>query len=176
MAAAREAGQAEDVRLLFGLQPILGGTEAEAQKRATELLERIPLDAILARLSGVVGTGLSRFDPDGALGEMDTQASRGLLAAPASNDDGKVVTLRDAARRWALSVAIPQLIGTPEQVADRIEAIWRQTGCAGFDISPTTSPDSVRDMVDQVVPLLQRRGIFRRKYAGQTLLDNLTPR
>jgi FMN-dependent oxidoreductase (nitrilotriacetate monooxygenase family) len=175
-AAAREAGQAEDVRLLFGLQPILGGTEEEAQRRAAELLERIPLDAILARLSGVLGTDLSRFDPDGALGEMDTQASRGLLAATASSDDGKPVTLRDAARRWALSVAIPQLIGTPEQVADRIEAIWRETGCAGFNISPTTSPDSVRDMVDQVVPILQRKGVFRREYAGETLRDHLTPR
>jgi len=105
------------------LQPILGGTEEEAQRRADELIARIPLDAVLARLSGVHGHDLSRFDPDDALADMDTQASRGLMAATASSADGKAVTLREAASRWALSVAIPQIIGTPEQVAERIESI-----------------------------------------------------
>ena len=91
----------------------------------------------------------------------------------ASGADGKPVTLREAASRWALSVAIPQLIGTPEQVADRMEEIWRDTGCAGFNLSPTTNPDSVRDFVDAVVPLLQRRGVFRREYTGSTLREHL---
>ena len=172
-AAAREAGLTQDPVVLYGLQPILGGSEAEAQQRAATLLARIPLDAILARLSGVLGHDLSRFDPDSPLAEMDTQASRGLMAATASSADGGAVTLREAASRWALSVAIPQIIGTPEQVADRIEAIWRETGCAGFNLSPTTNPDSVTDFVDQVVPLLQARGIFRREYTTRTLRDHL---
>lgn len=60
-------------------------------------------------------------------------------------------------------------------MAARIEEIWRDTGCAGFNISPTTSPDSVRNMVEQVVPILRRRGVFRRGYAGDTLRDHLAP-
>jgi FMN-dependent oxidoreductase (nitrilotriacetate monooxygenase family) len=173
-AAAAEAGrEANSLHVLFGLQPILGGTEIEAQQRAEALAERIPLDAILARLSGVMGMDLSLLDPDRPLGETDTQASRGLLAATASGADGKAITLREAANRWSLSVAIPQLIGTPEQVAARIEAIWRETGCAGFNLSPTTNPDSVTDFVDQVVPILQRRGVFRTEYEGETFRANL---
>lgn len=172
-AAARDAGLNRDPVVLYGLQPVLGGTEEEARRRAATLLERIPLDAILARLSGVLGHDLSRFNPDDALADMDTQASRGLMAATASSADGKAVTLREAASRWALSVAIPQIIGTPEQVADRIEAVWRETGCAGFNLSPTTNPDSVHDFVDQVVPLLQARGIFRKEYATATLREHL---
>ena len=172
-AAGREAGLNSEPVVLYGLQPILGGTQAEAQRRADELIARIPLDAILARLSGVLGHDLSTFEPDQPLTEMDTQASRGLMAATASGADGKPVTLREAASRWALSVAIPQLIGTPEQVADRMEEIWRDTGCAGFNLSPTTNPDSVRDFVDAVVPLLQRRGVFRREYTGSTLREHL---
>ncbi len=173
LTAAREAGVARDPIVLYGLQPVLGGTEEEAQARAAALIARIPLDAILARLSGVLGHDLSRFNPDDALADMDTQASRGLMAATASSADGRAVTLREAASRWALSVAIPQIIGTPEQVANRIESIWRETGCAGFNLSPTTNPDSVTDFVDQVVPLLQARGIFRREYDGATLRDHL---
>ncbi len=167
---AREAGVEADPIVLYGVQPIIGGTEEEARRHAAELVERIPLDAILARLSGVFGHDLSRFDPDSQLADLDSQASRGLLAATAS---GERITLREAASRWALSVAIPQVIGTPEQVADRLEQMWLETQCAGFNLSPTLNPGSVNDFVDQVVPLLQKRGIFRREYSGKTLREHL---
>ena len=171
--AALASGKTAEAKTLFGLQPIVRSTEAEARQRADELTQRIPLDAILARLSGVFGIDLSKLDPDRPLAEMETQASRGLMAATAMGADGKAITLREAAGKWALSVAIPQLIGTPEQVADEMERIWRETGCYGFNLSPTTNPDSVDDFVDQVVPLLQRRGVFRRAYEGDSFRANL---
>ena len=172
-AAARTHGKDDDCKVLFGLQPIVRSTEAEARQRAADLARPIPLDAILARLSGVFGVDLSQFDPDRPLAEMETQASRGLMAATLTGADGGTVTLREAASKWALSVAIPQIIGTPVQVADEMERIWRETGCYGFNLSPTTNPDSVEDFVDHVVPLLQQRGIFRTKYDGASFRDNL---
>ncbi len=172
-AAAATHGKKEKSKVLFGLQPIVRSTEAEARARMEELTQRIPLDAILARLSGVFGVDLSQFDPDQPLANLETQASRGLMAATLSGADGKAVTLREAAAKWALSVAIPQVVGTPEQVAAEIERIWRETGCYGFNLSPTTNPDSVEDFVDQVVPILQRRGVFRTAYEGETFRDNL---
>lgn len=172
-AAADAHGKKEESKVLFGLQPIVRSTEAEARARMEELTQRIPLEAILARLSGVFGVDLSQFDPDQPLATMETQASRGLMAATLSGADGKAVTLREAAAKWALSVAIPQVVGTPEQVAAEIERIWRETGCYGFNLSPTTNPDSVEDFVDQVVPILQRRGVFRTAYEGETFRDNL---
>ena len=172
-AAAKAHGKKEESKVLFGLQPIVRSTEAEAKARMEELTQRIPLEAILARLSGVFGVDLSQFDPDRPLAEMETQASRGLMAATLSGADGGAVTLRQAAAQWALSVAIPQVIGTPEQVAAEIERMWLETGCYGFNLSPTTNPDSVEDFVDQVVPILQRRGVFRTAYEGDTFRDNL---
>ena len=172
-AAAAAQEKSQDVKVLFGLQPIIRSTEAEARQRKEELTQRIPLDAILARLSGVFGVDLSQFDPDRPLAEMETQASRGLMAATLSGADGKAVTLRQAAAQWALSVAIPQVVGTPEQVADEFVRIWRETGCYGFNLSPTTSPDSIEDFVAQVVPLLQQRGVFRSAYEGESFRDNL---
>ena len=171
--AALAHGKSPDVKVLYGLQPIVRSTETEARQRAEELKARIPLDAILARLSGVFGVDLSQFDPDRPLTEMDTQASRGLMSATLSSADGRAVTLREAAAQWALSVAIPQIIGTPEQVAAEIERIWVETGCYGFNLSPTTNPDSVENFVDQVVPILQKRGIFRTEYEGESFRDNL---
>ena len=171
--ASKEHGKGSEPKVLYGLQPIVRSTELEAKHRAEELKERIPLDAILARLSGVFGVDLSKFDPEMPLSEMDTQASRGLMSATLTAADGKAVTLRAAAAQWALSVAIPQVIGTPEQVANEIEHAWRETGCYGFNLSPTTNPDSVDDFVDQVVPVLQKRGVYRTEYEGETFRQNL---
>ena len=171
--ASKEHGKSVEPKVLYGLQPIVRSTEHEAKQRAEELKERIPLDAILARLSGVFGVDLSKFDPEMPLSEMDTQASRGLMSATLTSSDGKAVTLRAAAAQWALSVAIPQVIGTPEQVANEIEHAWRETGCYGFNLSPTTNPDSVDDFVDQVVPILQKRGVYRTEYEGETFRQNL---
>ncbi len=173
-AAAAQHGHSGDLKVILGLQPIVRSTEAEARQRAEQLLERIPLDATLARLSGIVGFDLSKLDPDQPMKDFDSQASQGLKAVlMGGTGDGKAQTLREAANNWALSVGIPQVIGTPEMVADEFERIWRATGCYGFNLSPTTNPDSVDDFVDHVVPILQKRGIFRTSYEGESFRDNL---
>ena len=65
------------------------------------------------------------------------------------------------------------VIGTPESVADEIER-WVDAGAAdGFNLMPPTLPGGITDFVDQVVPLLQRRGRFRREYEGTTLREHL---
>ncbi|MDP3135299.1 MAG: NtaA/DmoA family FMN-dependent monooxygenase [Burkholderiaceae bacterium] len=177
MAQLKEAAEkfgAPNPKVVFGLQPIVRSTMAEAQQRARELIERIPLEANLARMSGVFGIDLSQMDPDKPLSDSaNSQASRGLMAAAMTNEKGEAVTLREVAKKWALGPAIPQLIGTPESVADEIERIWRETGCHGFNLSPTTNPDSVEIFVDQVIPLLQKRGIFRTSYESDRFRDNV---
>jgi alkanesulfonate monooxygenase SsuD/methylene tetrahydromethanopterin reductase-like flavin-dependent oxidoreductase (luciferase family) len=170
--AAREA-QAVLPKVTFGVQPIIGGTEAEAKRRLEELIARIPLEASLARLSGSLGVDFSQMELDLPLEEQQTQASQGLMKAMSASFDNKRFTLREAAIRWGLAVGMPQLVGTPEQVADQLEAIWRETGCHGFNVTPTITPSSVEEFVDEVVPILQRRGVFRTAYAAETFRDNL---
>jgi long-chain alkane monooxygenase len=169
---ARETGAAAP-KVTFGIQPILGGTEAEAKRRLEELTARIPLEAALSRLSGSLGVDFSQMELDLPLEEQTTQASQGLMMAMSASFENRRFTLREAAIRWGLAVGMPQLVGTPEQVADQLEAIWRETGCHGFNVTPTITPSSVEEFVDEVVPLLQRRGIFRKEYTGKTFRDNL---
>src|SRR5215475_4406548 len=170
--AAREA-DAPAPKVTFGMQPILGGTEAEAKRRLEELSARIPLEAALSRLSGSLGVDFSKMDLDLPLEEQKTQGSEGLMKAMSASFENKRFTLREAAVRWGLAVGIPQLVGTPEQVADQLESIWRETGCHGFNLTPTITPSSIEEFVDEVVPILQRRGIFRTEYAGETFRENL---
>ncbi|CAN7615705.1 NtaA/DmoA family FMN-dependent monooxygenase [Bosea sp. LjRoot9] len=172
-AASHAEGRAEAPKVTFGIQCVLGGTEAEAKRRQVEMSERIPLDAALSRMSGTMGIDFSKIDLDTPLANNTTDASRGMLMALANmTGDGKA-TARDAARVFGASVGMPQLVGTPEQVADQMEHLWRVSGCHGFNITPTTNLKSIEHFVDEVVPLLQAKGIHRTDYEGETLRDNL---
>ena len=64
-------------------------------------------------------------------------------------------------------------LGTPEQVADMLEQWYRSDIGNGLSIIPDVAADGVTDFVDQVVPLLQQRGLFRKEYTGSTLRDHL---
>jgi alkanesulfonate monooxygenase SsuD/methylene tetrahydromethanopterin reductase-like flavin-dependent oxidoreductase (luciferase family) len=151
----------------------VGGTEAEAIRRRDELVEAIPIDGALCRLSGSLGVDFAGFDLDQPIDEMPTNTSRGLMAAMTQLDAGRRWTLRETAQKWALSLGMPQVMGTPEQVASQLEHLWRESGCYSFNITPTTTPKSIEDIVDHVIPLLQRRGVFRREYEGKTFRENL---
>lgn len=172
-AAAEAGGRKEAARVVFAVQPILGGSEAEAKRRQQEIEARIPLEAALARLSGSLGVDFSRLDPDKPFEELETQASRGLMSAMAMVFDNRRFTLREAAMRWGLAAGMPQIVGTPEQVADRLETIWRETGGHGFVVSPVETPGSIRAFVEEVVPILVKRGLHRTDYAATTFRGNV---
>jgi alkanesulfonate monooxygenase SsuD/methylene tetrahydromethanopterin reductase-like flavin-dependent oxidoreductase (luciferase family) len=64
------------------------------------------------------------------------------------------------------------VVGTPEQVAASLHDWWSQGAADGFNVMPAVLPAGLRDFVDQVVPLLQKRGVFRTEYTGHTLRDH----
>lgn len=167
------AEKGRETPVSFGIQPVIGGTETEAYEKLRSYRERIPIEVALARLGGTLGLDFAGQDLDAPLKEASTQASQGLMRAMTSMMDGDGFTLREAALHYALAMGMPQLIGTPEQVADQMEAIWRQTGCHAFNITPTINPGSMEDFVEEVVPILRRRGIYRSEYDGKTFRENL---
>ena len=64
------------------------------------------------------------------------------------------------------------MIGTPESIADEMQS-WIGRGADGFNLMCPRYPDSLEDFVDQVVPILQRRGVFRAEYTESTLRGHL---
>ena len=65
------------------------------------------------------------------------------------------------------------ILGTPETIADQLEE-WFINGAAdGFNIMPPILPTGLDEFVNLVVPVLQKRGLFRTEYEGSTLRENL---
>ena len=168
--AGKEVGR-PTTPVIFGIQPILGGTVEEAERLLARLQERLSIEGSLSRMSGTMGVDLSKFDLDKPISEMRTEASQGMMAAIAGGNPD--LTLREIAMKVGISAGIPQFVGTPEQFADHMEQLWHETGCHGFNVSPTLSPKSIAAFTEEVVPLLQRKGIFRTDYTGSTFRDNL---
>jgi alkanesulfonate monooxygenase SsuD/methylene tetrahydromethanopterin reductase-like flavin-dependent oxidoreductase (luciferase family) len=86
---------------------------------------------------------------------------------------GKRLTLRDMAQMHGQSVGFPQIVGTPAQVADQLEAYYRQAGGDGFMRTMPYTPGAIEDFVALVIPVLQKRGLFRVEYKGETLREIL---
>jgi FMN-dependent oxidoreductase (nitrilotriacetate monooxygenase family) len=67
----------------------------------------------------------------------------------------------------------PIFLGTPEQIADKFQQ-WFEAGVGkGFSVVPDSGLDSLTDFVEQVVPILQKRGLLRTEYTGSTLREHL---
>jgi FMN-dependent oxidoreductase (nitrilotriacetate monooxygenase family) len=171
--AVAEAGRSpDDCKILFGVQPIIGRSRAEALDRQAEHNSLVPLEGGLAILSGHLDFDLSTLPLDTVMAhrtEPKLQRFQTRYRAP----DGRLLTLREVAQNHGQSVGLPQIVGTPSDVADQLEAYVDHVGGDGFMLSPIHSPGAIEAFVDLVVPELQRRGRCRRDYAGTTQRDHL---
>lgn len=164
----------EEIAILPGLTMILGGTEAEARQRKAELDEIAGGDAAaLQRFASRVGLQSSQLDLDRPVPEdlaerwRDTTASKGFADATYALVRTPGLTVRQIIAAGGGHHRV--LVGTPEQVADDIFK-WFITGAAdGFNIMADIYPSGLESFVDHVVPLLQRQGIYRTQYEGETL-------
>ena len=170
--AAAASGQSEP-KVFLGIQPVIAESEAKALAYIHELEVRVPIEPAVARLGGLLGVNFRLEDLDKPVDRLGTEGSQGWVASVMTWSEDRAPTLREMAQHFGTSPMTPRLVGPPEKVADEIEHIWRETGCYGFTISPHTNPRSIEDFVDQVVPILQARGIMRTEYAGTTYRENL---
>lgn len=165
----------EGVVIMPGIFPVLGGTEAEARDNY-ELIQALvhPVIAWSILKQYYVGVDLSGYDLDDKAPPLpahtENNQSRLKLVADLQ---ARGLTLRELYLALATARGHRTVVGTPEQVADAIEE-WFTNGAAdGFNIMPPVLPKALTDFVDQVVPILQKRGLFRTAYEGTTLRDNL---
>lgn len=169
--ALAAAGRAPaDVRVWPLLAPVIGSTEAEAERLRDELNGLLHDDVLRRVVQDNVGdVDFTGFDLDAPLPELPaSNRSRSRAASILSLAREEGLTLRELAVRWAGG----GVVGTPERVADHIER-WAQAGVAdGFNLAFPSLPDGADAFVDGVLPELERRGLWRPHYGG-TLRETL---
>ncbi|CAH1688383.1 N-acetyl-S-(2-succino)cysteine monooxygenase [Hyphomicrobiales bacterium] len=172
---ASKAGRDPDhMKVMPGVSPIIGETEADAKAKLAMLGEMMDPKSALKVLSERLGQDLSDYPLDGPVPELPPSSMmQGHAVTLTAMAKAKNMTLRELRNYAAAAMGHRLLVGTPEMVADGLEE-WFAAGAAdGFNIMPSWFPGAFDDFVDHVVPILQKRGLFRTEYTGRTLRDHL---
>jgi FMN-dependent oxidoreductase (nitrilotriacetate monooxygenase family) len=168
------------VKVLPGLCAYLGSTEEEAVRARVELDDLAvpptgPIGGAWLQFGGLDLTGFAPDEPIPFHRLPDASYVQGprsrfaLILEMARRDD---LTVRQLLRRLAGARGHFTFVGTPDQLATLIEAWFRQRGADGFNLMPPIYAGQFDLFVDEVVPILQRRGVFHTEYEGATLRDN----
>ena len=177
---ARYGRSAASLKVMVGIMPVIGRTQAEAQARFDELQALLDPSVsigmmIINQFPDLTGYPLDEPVPSLNFARNTTAASRNPVFTLQLMEKARAegMTLRQlfaavSAGFWHLGV-----IGTPGRVADIMEE-WFTGGAAdGFIIQPPYLPGGAEDFIELVLPELQRRGLFRHDYEGRTLRENL---
>jgi FMN-dependent oxidoreductase (nitrilotriacetate monooxygenase family) len=169
----------EQVLILPGLSPMIASTEAEAQRLARETDDLSDPEVGRKRLSGRFGGhDFSHLPLDRPLAPEDfpepssVEAARSRTEVILSLVRRERPTLRQLLGTLAGARGHFTFAGTPEQVADLIEDWFRDVAADGFNIMPPLLPSMLDVFSAEVIPLLQRRGLFRTAYEGKTLREH----
>jgi FMN-dependent oxidoreductase (nitrilotriacetate monooxygenase family) len=161
------------VKLIFGVQTVVGETRAEAQEKHERIKACIPPEGALAWISGHFGLDFSKFDLNEHIQNIEVPGIQGLFESIVYARDGAPVTVGEAAMIYAQGMGMPVLVGTAGDIADQLEVYLDEGGADGFMLIATYTPGCFEEFVDLVVPELQRRGRYRTQYRGETLRANL---
>ncbi|HYZ64152.1 MAG TPA: LLM class flavin-dependent oxidoreductase [Acetobacteraceae bacterium] len=161
------------LRVLPGALVVVGRTREEAQEKKRALDSLVHPESGIPNLSIRLGVDASRFELDAPLPELpptnQSQSGQNALVALARRDN---LTVRQLAQLVGGYAGL-QMVGTPGEIADTMQEWLEAEASDGFNVMFPTVPAGLDEFVDLVVPELQRRGLFRREYAGTTLRDHL---
>lgn len=166
----------DELVVMPGLSPLLASTELEARALEEELADLVHPELGVWMLVDSFGFPLQDRDLADLLpiDEIRT-ANRGTADAVMflEKADRQKMTIGEAARTIARSRVHHSFVGTPEKLADLMQRWFREGACDGFNIMPPFFPNQLAIFVQEVVPVLQSRGLFRKEYEGDTLREHL---
>ncbi|ABS66375.1 LLM class flavin-dependent oxidoreductase [Xanthobacter versatilis] len=176
---AQSLGRNPDhVKILPGISPYIGSTEAEAKRLYDEVNDLIQPAYSITQLKQITGVDFTGHPLDGVV-SLDAFADAGPARTVASRFQLVVdivkrekPTLRQLIDRLAGARGHYVVVGTPETIANEIQ-LWFEKGAAdGFNVMPPWFRGGFDLFTSQVVPILRKRGLFRSEYTGKTLREH----
>ncbi len=164
---------ASAINVMPGVLPIIGKTQAEAEEKYQQLQELVHPKLGLAALATKFGD-MSEYPLDGPIPQVFPETN-GIKSATAILDRARAdgLTIRQLYQSMIGGAGHREIIGTPESIADQLEDWFKDGVCDGFNIMAPYFPDGLTLFLTSVVPILQKRGLFRTEYTGNTLRENL---
>ena len=162
------------VKILPGVMPVIGRTDAEAKEKFDQLQSLIDPVIGIGLLSALIGLDLSAYPLDGPLPEVtigEGWQSRAQLFVDMARKEN--LSIRQVYERVAGARGHRVIWGSPQSIVDQLESWFHNEAADGFNILAPTFPQGLEDFVDLVIPELQRRDLFRTEYTGRTLRDHL---
>jgi FMN-dependent oxidoreductase (nitrilotriacetate monooxygenase family) len=172
---ARYGRTPDDIKIMPGITPVIGRTMEEAQEKYDALQSLLPDDVALAALARFTrGIDIFSYPLDGPMPDLpeanSAKSRQKLIMDMAKKHD---MTLRQVARSVSAAQGHRVLVGTVDYIASEMEEWLVKDACDGFNVICNYYPGPFDDFSNQVIPELQRRGIFRTAYEGSTLRENL---
>jgi FMN-dependent oxidoreductase (nitrilotriacetate monooxygenase family) len=163
-----------EVAILPGVMPIIDDTDEQARQQLARLQSWLTPTNALTLVSARIGHDISGYPLDGPVPDFPrTEGGQAFSSVLLDMARREKMTLRDLYNVTAAARGHWVIYGTPQRIADTLEE-WFTGGLAdGFVVMPAYFPGAFDDFVDRVVPELQRRGLYRREYAGTTLRSHL---
>src|SRR5436190_5059139 len=163
----------EAIAVLPGVMPIVGASDAEAREQLAKLQSWITPTNAATLVASRIGYDVSGHPLDGPVPPpppfQGSQTFTSVLYEMAKREN---MTLRDLYNLTAAARGHWVICGTAQRIADTFEQWFVERAADGFNTLPAHFPGAFADFVDLVVPELQRRGLFRRDYQGNTLRDH----
>lgn len=170
-------GPEQEVVIMPGIFPFIGETREEAQANYKELQDLIDPEMGLELLSSYLGdTDLSGYDLNTPFKDVELdkgnniQSRVDLIKETAKRNNS---TLEDVMKHVAGARGHHIIVGTPEDVADRMEECFKRGAADGFNIMPPLNPTQFELFVNKVVPILKERGLVQTDYNEGTLREKL---
>ncbi|EGP43523.1 LLM class flavin-dependent oxidoreductase [Achromobacter insuavis] len=165
----------DDIKIMPGIFPVIGRTQAEAEEKFARLQDLIhPVVGVQLLSNMIGGFDLSGYPVDGPLPDIpETNGGKSrqqLLIDLARRDN---LTIRQLYLRIAGARGHQQVVGTPQSVADQLQQWFEEDGADGFNIMSPWLPGGLDDFIELALPELRRRGLFRSEYEGATLRQHL---
>lgn len=153
---------------------VVDETEEKAKAKLRRYREGSRPEGSLIAMSGYTGIDLSKYGMDDPFPNIKNSAAVQSVVDQFSLDEpGRTWTVRDVAELTAIGGRGPVFVGNPEQVADMMQEWMQDADADGFNLAHAVFPESYNDFIDLVLPVLQKRGVYKTRYEPGTFREKL---
>ncbi|KAI5479872.1 hypothetical protein MNV49_002430 [Pseudohyphozyma bogoriensis] len=166
------------VKIILGATIIVAETDEAARAKEADLRSTASELGAKVLLGGWIGVDLAPYKDTDDLREIGPPALKGIIEALAlENPDVKVWTADAIANITKIGGRVgPTIVGSVKTVADRLTQFVEEGDVDGFNLSYATTPGTFEDIVNLLVPELQRRGVHWLDYPEKTDGKGITAR